>query len=468
MSIGRATPPPDWIDNRWQSRVLPTRTTPASYTTRPEWSSDGESMWMRLSKFSLFNRLSLHALAGLVAVRADEAFSAGVDVRRADRFVPARLTRILEIPEASTRDGFCLSNGHPALVWAATELRYCPACLELGFHAAWFQWRFIERCPVHGGRLRRGCRKCGAPIPYLLNSSMATHPLSCARCSTCWVPALDRPAGCCTPVTGRAARILRRWQAHVASAMVPIATAPYQPRDLATGRFVSQPAPGIEIRMACLARHMRLLNRLYDVPPPSPAELLGRHCTGAAVTWSGRVTLLPGDDRQTGGMPYIRDDWPNFGDDFLAYEHVLKRVGHGLFGDMHRIAAARLPWANRHDEFVVRARDMAADHATALGWSISWYGFSRTCAPDDAPSMPAVGLTGWLANAPHRPVDLSPGCWREQLLAWLSEDLARSAWAWSRIVLFMQARGKYLLHGRLARPSELAHRRRHPDERTCT
>jgi hypothetical protein len=111
---------------------------------------------------------------------------------------------------------------------------------------------------------------------------------------------------------------------------------------------------------------------------------------------------------------------------------------------------------------------MAADHATALGWSISWYGFSRTCAPDDAPSMPAVGLTGWLANAPHRPVDVSPGCWREQLLAWLSEDLARSAWAWSRIVLFMQARGKYLLHGRLARPSELAHRRRHPDKRTCT
>lgn len=131
MSIGRAAAPPDWIDHLWQSRVLPTRTTPASYTTRPEWSSDGESMWMRLSKFSLFNRLSLHALAGLVAVRADEAFSEGVDVRRADRFVPARLTRILEIPEASTRDGFCLFNGHPALAWAATELRYCPACLEL-------------------------------------------------------------------------------------------------------------------------------------------------------------------------------------------------------------------------------------------------------------------------------------------------------------------------------------------------
>ncbi|WP_345817704.1 hypothetical protein AAGS40_30360 (plasmid) [Paraburkholderia sp. PREW-6R] len=40
--------------------------------------------------------------------------------------------------------------------------------------------------------------------------------------------------------------------------------------------------------------------------------------------------------------------------------------------------------------------------------------------------------------------------------------------AWSRIVLFMQAGGKYLLHGRLARPSDLTHRRRHPDERTRT
>ena len=399
-----------------------------------------------------FNRLPLHALAALIAVRSNEASSDGVDLRRADRFVPPRLSSILEIPEASALEGFCFLTGHPALAWAATELRYCSACLELGFHAAWFQWRFIERCPVHGCRLREGCLKCTEAIPYVLNRSMATHPLSCARCNTPWVPVLDWPAGRCVPIIGRAARILRHWQVHVAETMMPIATTPCRPRNQATGRFAFQPPPEIEIRMTGLARRTRLLNRLYDVPPPSPLELLRRHTTVAAVVRPGRVVPLPCEGRPTGDMPYARSGWPHFGDDFQAYEDLLQRVGHGLFGDTQRIAAV---------EVVVRTREISADHAAALGWSISWYGFSRTWAPDDAPSMPAIGLSGWLANAPHRPVEISSGCWRDQMSVWLSEDLARSAWAWSRIVLFMRVRGIYLLHGQLARPSELAVLRRH-------
>ncbi|WP_143751041.1 hypothetical protein [Burkholderia sp. HI2714] len=456
MNISRAAAPPDWNGHCWPSLVLPTRTTPARYTTRPEWSSDGESMWMRLSKFSLFNRLSLHALVGLVTVRSDEACSTGVDLRRADPFVPSRLSSILEIPEASALDGFCLFTGHPALTWATTELRYCPACLDLGFHAAWFQWRFVERCPVHRCRLRRGCRQCAAVIPYALNSSMATHPLSCVHCRTSWVPVLDRPAGRCVPITGRAARILRRWQVHVADTMMPVAITPSQPRDQVTGRFVSPPAAGIEIRMACRARHIRLLNRLYEVPPPSPMELLKRPSSEVAITWGNQVLSLPDEDRQTGTMPYARDDWPHFGNDFLAYEQVMKHVGHALFGDTRGILPVRMPGANRCDEVVIHTQDMDADHATALGWSISWYGFSRIYSPVDAPSMPAVGLTGWLAHAPHRPVHVPTDRWRDQMFVWLSEDLARSAWAWSRIVMFMRARGKYLFHAQLVRPSELA------------
>src|SRR5262249_22207140 len=144
MNTSRGTVSPNLAGNFWQSLVLSTRTTPASYTTRPEWSSDGESMWMRLSKFSLFNRLPLNALAALIAVRSNEASSDGLDLRRADRFVLPQLSSILEIPEASALEGFCFLTGHSSPASAATELRYCSACLELGFHAAWFQWRFIE------------------------------------------------------------------------------------------------------------------------------------------------------------------------------------------------------------------------------------------------------------------------------------------------------------------------------------
>ncbi|MDY7804189.1 hypothetical protein [Burkholderia stagnalis] len=444
----------DWNDHAWQPLVLPTHPAPARYTARPEWSSDGESMWMRLSKFSLCNRLSLHALAVLVAVRVDEASCTGVDLRRVDRFVPSQLRNLLEIAETAALDGFCLPSGHPALAWAATELRYCPKCLERGFHAAWFQWQFIERCPVHRSRLRCGCRTCEAVIPYALDSKMATHPLSCAYCGTSWVPGLNRPAGRCVPAKGRLARIFKRWQTHVADAMMAVAATPFQSRDPTTGKFAPQRAESIEIRMVCRTRCTQLLNRFYEVPPPSLAELAERRRIKPIS--EGPVVPSPSEDWETAVIPWVRDDWPHFADDFLEYEQVLKHIGHDLFGDTRRIASMHLLVPNRHDAIVAHTRDMNADQATALGWSVSWYGFSRTCAPEHEPCTPAVGLIGWLAHVPHRPAEIPPDRWRDQMFAWLAQDLMKSACAWSRIVQFMRARGKYLLHPQLGRPAELA------------
>lgn len=352
-------------------------------------------MWMRLSKFSLLNRLSLHALASLVAIRADEACCAGVDLRRADRFVPSRLCSLLEIAQAAALDGFCLPSSHPALAWSTTELRYCPKCLERGFHAAWFQWRFIKRCPVHGSPLQGGCQKCAAVIPF--------------------------------------------------PSRAPI-----------TGRFAPQRAAGIEIRMLCRANCIQLLNQFYDVPPPSLAELTDRCRVKLTMVDEGRIVPSPDEDWETDIIPLARDDWPHFDDDFLEYERVLKHVGRDLFGDTRRIAPMRLLVPNRYDAIVAHTQDMNADQATALGWSISWYGFSRTCAPEHEPCMPAVGLTGWLAHAPHRPAEFPPEQWREQMSAWLAHDPARSACAWARIARFMRAREKYLFHALLVRPAELA------------
>ena len=88
--------------------------------------------------------------------------------------------------------------------------------------------------------------------------------------------------------------------------------------------------------------------------------------------------------------------------------------------------------------------------------AMSWYGFSRAWAPSAPLSMPAIGLVGWLAHLPYRPADMPRHAWRGQLNGWLLEDLATSAWIWSRIALFMRARGTYLLDVQLARPCELA------------
>ena len=125
----------------WQAKSI----AEARFTSRPEWSTAGESMWMRLSKFSLCNRLTLHELSNLVLLPPKQIPTNGVDLRRADRFDPARLSDLLKISPMDVRTAFCYST--PGLTNASTELRYCRECLQQGFHAAWFQWR--SSCVVH-------------------------------------------------------------------------------------------------------------------------------------------------------------------------------------------------------------------------------------------------------------------------------------------------------------------------------
>jgi len=451
-----------WPEESWRPVVLTVCTVSAPrYTARPEWSSPGESMWMRLSKFSLYNRLPVHSLARLIAVRPDEALADGVDLRRADRFVVDKLADVLETSDGSARTGFCCATARPALGWASTELRYCPTCLEQGFHAAWFQWRFIERCPVHQRRLRRGCHQCAAVIPYVLARDMAAHPLSCGRCNTCWVPGLDRPAGRCTPIAGQAARVLQRWQRFVADTVVTLTAPAARRRDPNTGRFISQPAPWLDGRTAYLAEHIRTLNRLYDVPPPSSIEVLRRQPAFAAAGSTRRVMVADDDDWQTNAaLYYSQIDWPHFGIGFREYEHTVDRVRRQLFGNVLYPAHASTIWARPGHQCVISSRDLGSDSAIALGWLTSWYGLTRACVPKDRLSTPALGLAGWLAHLPHRPADVPQCAWRDQLNVWLYEDLMRSAWIWTRITSFMRDRGHYLLIAWLARPCELATLRR--------
>lgn len=242
--------------------------------------------------------------------------------------------------------------------------------------------------------------------------------------------------------------------------MMPVIATPFPSRAPATGKFARQRTAGIEIRMTGRARCIQMLSRLYDVPPPSLVKLSGRCRVKHAMAEEGWPVPSPGEDRRTDVIAWPGADWPHFDNDFLEYERILKHLGRDLFGDTRRIAPMRLPLPDRYGAIIVPTQNMNADLATALGWSISWYGLSRTCAPEHEPRMPAMGLTVWLAHAPHRPAECLPEHWREQMSAWLAHDLARSTRAWARIVRFMRARENYLFHALLVRPAELA--RLHP------
>lgn len=67
-------------------------------------------------------------------------------------------------------------------LWAP-RLRYCPICMQEGFHAVWFQLAALRLCPLHGCRIEECCMVCGAPMgPYLASHALFRHAYRCAIC----------------------------------------------------------------------------------------------------------------------------------------------------------------------------------------------------------------------------------------------------------------------------------------------
>ena len=411
------------------------------YTARPSWSSAGESTWMRLAKFSLCNRLSLRALAVLFALDGDSA--ASVDLRLAARWKLDALATVLEISAGDVRAGFCAAPARQA----SSQLRHCPACLALGFHAAWFQSLLVEHCPLHRLPIKTGCAKCAAAVPYALGHDLATHPLTCAACACAWVPALVRPGGRCAPLGQRTTRRLSQWAAfvgHVAAGEVLPSRDQDRRRFLATIRLSSSARP----------HPVTTVNRLFDVPPPLTASLLARRPSHL----QSRLHVA-GDDLPAAA--HALSAWPHFGRRFAQCEEVLRDARRQLFGILHdEDEPGRWRWLLRTG--LVMPSD-TVDRATAamLGWSIAWTSPVRALAPSSEAAMPAFGLAAWLAYLPLRPPRTPRHQWHLQVLQWLAEDLVLSAWVWSRLAAFMHGKGFYVLHGALGHPKDLAQWRCH-------
>ena len=423
------------------------------YTARPEWSSSGESMWMRLSKFSYCNRLSAVELVDLFG--ADPA-----DLRQADRWNLQALATILDISACDVQSGFCTGSLQPILGQSATELRYCPACLEIGFHAPWFQWLHIERCPLHDLPLRTGCAHCMASIPYALGHHLAVKPLACSCCAIALIPSLCRPAGRCTPLSPRDVRVFRRWSVYVTH----VVHGKYQRcRDQQTGRFTTT-APCTQSATA-RTPHLTLVNRLFDVPPSLPLQLLAR----CSIQWRRRLADQMRDSMPTvhRGLDYERKLWPHFAEEFVSYEHQVLRARRLLFADSNE-ECERGGWQHLLGASLVVPTDaMRCETVAALGWAIRWLGRMRALAPADETSTPALGLTAWLACLAPRPDGMVRDRWHSQVLEWLKEDLRLSAWMWLRVAQFMRSKGCYLLHGPMVNPQDFAIARRADGNESC-
>ena len=135
------------------------------YTARPEWSSAGESLWMRLSKFSHCNRMSVAELARLFARQDDRAAFTGIDLRCMTAWVTGSIASRLEISADDVRASFCCAEPH-VLTMRVHRVALLRALSSGGFSYSVVSVAGRRTLPAARRAAQNGVRslRCGHPL----------------------------------------------------------------------------------------------------------------------------------------------------------------------------------------------------------------------------------------------------------------------------------------------------------------
>ncbi len=68
------------------------------------------------------------------------------------------------------------------------HLKYCPICLEKGFHSFLHQVVFLEKCIYHNVKLEKKCKHCGKDIEFVI---FFNNNLRAYSCLNCYKPLVD-------------------------------------------------------------------------------------------------------------------------------------------------------------------------------------------------------------------------------------------------------------------------------------
>lgn len=169
------------------------RPEPARVCWRKDLAVPHESLWCRCNKLEVFNRADSEDIRGDLrdprAVRelAYERGAVAGDSRVAGILDHKKLLNYSA--KDSVRTLGVLADYMPALeksrsrrdLWSSGLLRYCPLCLKAGVHVTYFQFIFVNRCPVHRVRLDTRCPSCERRIEYIYGAPRAARRFAC-RC----------------------------------------------------------------------------------------------------------------------------------------------------------------------------------------------------------------------------------------------------------------------------------------------
>lgn len=166
---------------------------PALHPAHPSNQLYTESLFGLLSRYSTFHAAAAEDI-GVLATRAfgiQNTLLAQVFLRPTavmhdaqTRLINAlslrdisRLTSLTCTPYLTREEG--VHHVHSPML--AKTLRYCPRCLELGFHSMFYQHYAVKECPRHGVPLVDKCLYCDRPWEPLIKQ-IVEEPFCCPKC----------------------------------------------------------------------------------------------------------------------------------------------------------------------------------------------------------------------------------------------------------------------------------------------
>lgn len=173
--------------------------TDISWCWRDDWFTGWDSAYGLISKFAKLNALTAGELAQLFVSSSCGRKTAIVkapdlDLRLVGSIDVNRLAQVLRIETDSIKKSFVTEIFPNSRRKALPYLKWCPECMENGFHSSIQQLEFLGACPVHGTKLISVCPQCHRVLPYQLSREMFKEPFSCPGCGYDLAPSVKDPS----------------------------------------------------------------------------------------------------------------------------------------------------------------------------------------------------------------------------------------------------------------------------------
>jgi len=179
---------------------------PALHPAHPSNSLHSESLFGLLSRFSTFVAASAEPLGELVeqATGQKNPLLAQAELRPSEFWSNAQ-AGVVEALNLCTFEGLMPLTCTPYMTreevthhihspMLSKTLRYCPRCLQLGFHSMFYQHLAVKECPYHHVPLLNKCMYCAEPwVPSI--KQIVSEPFCCTKCRWLHLKTVLPPGG---------------------------------------------------------------------------------------------------------------------------------------------------------------------------------------------------------------------------------------------------------------------------------